>query len=124
MWVKNPPKWIAKRNRRLRKAEKILWARKRSGRLRMVEKIPGDKGRVLALCACGKTKVVWQRNIRWGQAEYCSANCRQRFDIRHPHWRNQRMLSRRTGKVIRLGPPKWDPVTKKGVFSDGFIPAA
>jgi hypothetical protein len=31
------------------------------------------------------------------------------------------MLSFRTGKLIRLGPPKWNPVLEKGVFPEAAM---
>jgi hypothetical protein len=98
----------------------------RSGRLLLIERLPILEGitvpaRVLTLCACGNTKICQLGDFRRERVRFCSANCRQRFDIRHPHCPNQRMLSFRTGKLLRLGPPKWDPVLKKGVFADGVV---
>jgi hypothetical protein len=101
----------------------------RSGRLMVIEEVaPIAEGqaagvkRVLCLCACGNTKIVQARDILRARAISCSANCRHRLDIRHPHFKNQRTLSRKTKKLIRLGPPKWDPELRKGVFADGYSP--
>jgi hypothetical protein len=100
----------------------------RSGRLKMVERRMAGRrdtglARVLAMCACGRTKVCLLRDLRLRRVGFCSANCRQRLNIRHPHWSNQRILSFKTGKVIRLGPPRWDPELRAGVFADGYSPA-
>jgi hypothetical protein len=108
-----------------------LWRKKlehkyvRSGRLKMIEEVgPIAEGqakgvmRVLALCACGNTKVVQLRDLVKGRAYSCSANCRHRLTIRHPHRSRQRIHSRKTGKLIRLGSPKWDPVLRKGIFEE------
>jgi hypothetical protein len=103
--------------------------RLRSGRLLMIRRtqFPGRKNtgpaRVLALCACGNTKICQLGDLRRQRIISCSANCRHRLDIRHPHRKDQRTLSRKTKKLIRLGPPKWDPELKRGVFADGYSPA-
>jgi hypothetical protein len=99
----------------------------RSGRLRMVERrMAGRKdtgpARVLTLCACGRTKVCQLRDLRLRRVAFCSANCRQRLVIRHPHRSTQRIHSFKTGKLIRLGPPRWDPELRAGVFADGYSP--
>jgi hypothetical protein len=107
--------------------EQSAKAHPRSGRLKVVEKnvavIAGGQAKgvvkALALCACGNTRVVQMRDIYRGRAAYCGEHCRQRLMIRNPHCSTQRIHSRKTGKLIRLGPPKWDPVLRKGVFSDG-----
>ena len=126
--------WILLRKDRDFLAE-LQWRRQlekasaRSGRLMVIEEVaPIAEGhaagvkRVLCLCACGNTKIVQARDILRARASSCSANCRHRLDIRHPHFKNQRTLSRKTQKLIRLGPPKWDPELGKGVFADGYSP--
>jgi hypothetical protein len=96
-----------------------------SGRLKMVEEAaPYTQGhaagmlRLLCLCACGATKVVFARDIRTGRARSCGANCRSRLDIRQPHRVNQIIYRRKTGRLVRVGPPRWDPALRKGVFAE------
>jgi hypothetical protein len=82
----------------------------------MIEPVEGsDPPRVLCLCACGKTKVFLKKDIVQERAERCGWDCRRDRIIRHPHRSDQEILNHR-GEVIKRGPPKWDPVLRKGVF--------
>lgn len=88
-----------------------------SGRLKIIEPVEGtDPPKVLCLCACGAVKVFLKKDIIQKRAIRCSYDCMRDRYIRHPHRSNQEILNNKR-EVIKRGPPKWDPVLRRGVFT-------